>query len=140
MPSRTIKLLHVEDEKSQRLLLAHHLATMDDFRFEILYADAEDAALDVFDDGGVEFVIIDYHLRQGNGLNCLEELRRRDQVVPIVAVSGVATDEIAAALVQAGADDYLCKRELTSGALASSMRAALARADVWRRRDAGHRP
>ena len=52
---------------------------MDDFRFEILYADAEDVALDVFDDGGVEFVILDYHLQQGNGLNCLKELRRRDQ-------------------------------------------------------------
>ena len=137
MPRRTLKLLHVEDERAQRHLFAHHLAAMDDFHFEILYADAEDAALDVFDGGGVEFVIVDYHLRHGNGLHCLEELRRRDQVVPIIAVSGVATDEIAAALVQAGADDYLGKRDLTSGVLARSMRDALARADVWRRRDAG---
>ena len=75
MSSRTIKLLHVEDEISQRRLLAHHLAAINDFHFEILYADAEESALDLFDSGGVELVILDYHLQQGNGLNCLEELR-----------------------------------------------------------------
>jgi DNA-binding response OmpR family regulator len=135
MSSRTIKLLHVEDEISQRRLFAHHLAAINDFHFEILYADAEESALDLFDSGGVELVILDYHLQQGNGLNCLEELRRRDQIVPIIAISGIATDEIAAALVQAGADDYLCKRDLTSGVLDRSMLAALARADAWRKRD-----
>jgi CheY-like chemotaxis protein len=136
MPHRAIRLLHIEDEPIQRRLLAHHLRVMDDLAFEILHADAEDDALARFDDGGVEFVIIDYQLREGDGLHCLEELRRRDRVVPIVAVSGAATDEIADALVQAGADDFLTKRDLTSANLARSMRAALARADAWRRREA----
>jgi DNA-binding response OmpR family regulator len=133
MASRTIKLLHVEDEESQRRLLAHHLAAMNDLQFELVYADGEESALRVFD-GGVEMVILDYHLRQGNGLHCLEELRRRDQIVPIIAISGVATAEIAADLLQAGADDYIAKRDLTSGALATVMREALTRADVWRQR------
>jgi two-component system, cell cycle response regulator len=136
MSSRRIKVLHVEDEISQRRLLAHHLKAMTELQFEICYADAEDTALEAFEAGGIEFVILDYHLRRGDGLHCLEELRRRDQVVPIVAISGVATEDIAANLLQAGADDYIGKPELTSGALASVMRAALTRADVWRRRDA----
>ena len=90
MSSRTIKLLHVEDEESQRRLLAHHLTTMNEFQFEILYADAEQSALDVFGLGGVELVILDYHLRQGDGLHCLEKLRQGDPIVPIIAISGVA--------------------------------------------------
>ena len=139
MSIRAIKVLHVEDEESQRLLFAHHLRSMDEFRFEIHYADAEEAALDVFQTGGFEFVILDYNLRQGNGLHCLEELRRRDPVVPIIAISGIATDEIAADLVQAGADDYISKRELVSSVLACSMRAALGRAKAWRQRSVGQR-
>jgi DNA-binding response OmpR family regulator len=138
MASRTIKLLHIEDEMSQRRLFAHHLAIMDEFHFEVLYADAEEAALDLFAVGGVEFVILDYHLRHGNGLHCLGELRRHDQIVPIIAISGTATAEIAADLLQAGADDYIGKRDLTSGLLARKMRGALARVDAWRRRNSGH--
>ncbi len=140
MTSRTIKILHVEDEVSQRRLIAHHLRTLDEFDFEIHYADAEAAALDVFRTGGVEFVILDYNLRQGDGLHCLEQMRNRDPVVPIIAISGAATAEIAAELVQAGADDYISKRELTSGKLARSLREALGRADAWRQRSVGHRP
>jgi DNA-binding response OmpR family regulator len=139
MSSRIVTVLHVEDEMSQRLLLAHHLKSLNEFEFNIVYAHEEATALETFDGGGIEFVIVDFHLTQGNGLHCLEEIRRRDQVVPIIAVSGVATDEIAALLLQAGADDYIGKRDLTSGQLAQSIRHALARADACRRRDAAQR-
>lgn len=112
------------------------LAAIEGLRVEIAYAETEASALDAFDAGGVEMVILDYHLRQGNGLRCLEEIRRRDASVPIIAISGVATPEIAADLVQAGADDYIGKRDLTSDLLARGMRDALERADAWKRRAA----
>jgi DNA-binding response OmpR family regulator len=134
MSSRTIKLLHVEDEISQHRLLATYLLFIDEFQFDILYADAEENALNFFDRGGVELVILDYDLRQGNGLHCLEELRRRDQIVPIIAVSMRATAEITADLLRAGADDYIGKSDVTNKTLARILRETLARADVWRRR------
>lgn len=139
MSIRTIKILHVEDEESQRRLLAHHLRIMDDFRFEIQYVDSEEAALSAFQTDGADLVILDYHLRQGNGLHCLEELRLFDPVVPIIAVSGVASAEIAAELVQCGADDYISKRELTGSVLAQSIRESMGRADTWRQRNASRR-
>ena len=135
MSNRMIKLLHVEDEVSQRRLLAHHLTAINEFQFDILCADTEDSALEAFDRGGVELVILDYHLRVGNGLQCLEKMRNSDAIVPIIAISGVATAEIAADLLQAGADDYIGKRDLTSSVLAPVVRQALARADVWRERN-----
>jgi DNA-binding response OmpR family regulator len=139
MPSRSIKILHIEDEEAQRREIAHHLQAMDEFQFEILYADSEEAALDVFRSGEVESVILDYRLREGDGLHCLEKLRQRDQVVPIIAVSGVASAEVADNLVQAGADDYICKQDLTSELLARSVRDSLGRADAFRKRNAAYR-
>ncbi len=136
MSIRAIKLLHVEDEESQRLVFAHHLQAINDLHFEIYYADAEQAALDLFQGGGMDFVILDYNLREGNGLHCLEELRQLDPIVPIIAISGQATEEIATELVQAGADDYIRKQDLESVLLARSMKTALDRADAWRRRSA----
>src|SRR4051794_41159249 len=122
---RTIKLLHIEDDVLQQRLIAHHLKKMADLQFAISYAASEDAAVSCFQAGGIGLVILDYHLAQGNGLGCLRQLRERDPVVPIIAVSGVATPEIAADLLEAGADDYFSKSALSSDALSVGVRAAL---------------
>ncbi len=138
MPPRAINILHVEDEDSQRRLFAHHLRTLNEFQFEIVYADSEEIALEIFRSAPINFVILDYNLRQGIGLHCLQLIREHDPIVPIIAISGAASDEIAADLVQAGADDYISKRDLTSGLLADRMRDALKRADTWRERHINH--
>jgi DNA-binding response OmpR family regulator len=64
-------------------------------------------------------------------------LRELDPVIGIIAISGVATAELAAELVRVGADDYFDKRDLTSGKLARSVRAILRRTDTVRRRMPG---
>jgi DNA-binding response OmpR family regulator len=130
---RTINLLLVEDEPAQRRLMAHHLSSAEDHQFEIRHAASEEAATATFDGGGVELVIMDYQLDQGNGLNCLKELRRRDPITPIIAVSGRATPEVVAELLQAGADDYIRKEELNGEVLRRSVFGALSRADACRR-------
>src|SRR5712692_7735153 len=94
--ARSLKLLHIEDDRIQRLLIAHHLGTMKDFEVTIVSAESENEAMKIFGQGGFEFVILDYHLIQGNGLSCLHQIRRRDPLIPIVAISGEATPEIAA--------------------------------------------
>jgi two-component system cell cycle response regulator len=139
MSIRTVKILHVEDEEAQRLILAHHLKTIESLRFDVYYADAEQAAIDLFRRGGMDFVILDYNLRQGDGLHTLEQIRLIDPIVPIIAISGQATEEIAADLVQAGADDYIRKQDLDSTLLSRSLKSALERADAWRRRGGGIR-
>src|SRR5262245_32023210 len=98
MLSRTVSLLHVEDDEMIQKIVAHHLKAMPEYHFEIRYAETEDAAIELFDGENVEFVILDYQLTQGNGLSCVRELRRRDSVIPIIAVSGNATAEVASEL------------------------------------------
>src|SRR3954452_17737050 len=129
MATRAIRLLHVEDDTAQRRFMAHHLAGVPELKFEIRYAASEGEAISEFDQGQIDFVILDFHLTQGDGLSCLEQLRLRDRIVPIIAVSGVATPEIAAKLLEGGADDYISKRDLSRSRLAKSVREALARAD-----------
>jgi DNA-binding response OmpR family regulator len=139
MKQRVISLLHVEDDAMQRELLQHHLAVIDEYQFNVQIAESEHKALEIFDGGGTDFIILDYQLRAGDGLNCLKELRKRDPVVPVVAISGVATAQIASELLQAGADEYLSKPDLTSRRLASVVREALRRADAFRPRIIGNR-
>ncbi|RUL82325.1 response regulator [Tautonia sociabilis] len=131
---QTIRLLHVEDDGMQRALVRHHLAAIDELQFDIRYAESEEDALELFEQGGADLVVLDYQLRRGNGLSCLRALRLSDPIVPVIAVSGVATPEIASELLQAGADDYISKEELTSSLLVASMRTSLIRASACRQR------
>jgi DNA-binding response OmpR family regulator len=139
MSTRTIRVLHVEDDLAQRRFMAHHLAAMGEFDFDIRCVASESDAVNEFDAAHPDFVIVDYFLTEGNGLSCLQSLRARDEIVPIVAVSGVATPEIAAELLHAGADDYIGKQDLSRDVLARSVREALARADAMRKRLPGRR-
>lgn len=133
MSARAIRLLHVEDDAIQRRLLAAHLAKLADLTFEVTVAESEDEALGKLTDG-FDLVLLDYHLAQGNGLNSLKKIRKRDAHVPIIAISGVATPEIAAELLEAGADDYFSKDSFEPEVFSRSVRAALARADAWKAR------
>jgi DNA-binding response OmpR family regulator len=126
--------LHVEDDPMQQHVLMHHLTSMEEFHFETTAVPSEDEAMAAFRAREFDMVVVDYQLAQGNGLHLLQRLRELDPVIPIIGISGVATSEVAADLVRAGADDYFDKRDLTSAKLAISVRAALLRAKTVRNR------
>jgi DNA-binding response OmpR family regulator len=130
----SIKLMHIEDDPVWRRIVAHHLSSIKEYQFDVHPAESEDAAIHEFEGGGVEFVILDYTLKGGDGLGCVKKLRRRDGLVPIIAVSGLATPDIAAEMLRFGADDFISKQDLSGELLARSVRGALARALAGLRR------
>jgi DNA-binding NtrC family response regulator len=133
MSNRNIRVLHIEDDRFQHRLLAHLLGNLDEFTFEIRCAESEREGLALFDQHGADLIVLDYRLTEGDGLHCLKELRLRDAKVPVIAISGVASLEIAKELVECGADDYLNKSELLPNSLAKSVRDVLSRWDAWKK-------
>jgi DNA-binding response OmpR family regulator len=131
--------LHIEDDHFQHRLLAHLLGALDEFDFDIRCAENEQDGLAVFDQYGADLIVLDYRLPEGDGLHCLMELRAKDANVPIIAISGAASLNIAKELVECGADDYLNKSELTGHALAQSVRDVISRWDAWKKMTARHR-
>jgi len=134
MTKRTVKLLHVEDSRLIHRLVAGLLAKVDGCDFAITVAETEEDAFSAFRAEPAEMVIIDYHLQQGNGLSCLRSLRAIDRAVPILAISGTASAEIAAELLEEGADDFINKSDLSVRILEKSVLTALRRADIYRQR------
>jgi CheY-like chemotaxis protein len=130
MSPRTIKLLHIDDNVADRLLVAKLLSAMKDYTFQIARAATEITALQEFAKGDVDCVLLDYRLPQGDGISCTRKLRQRDPLVPILALTGVPEPELEKKFLQAGADEVLHKEGLTGDRLARSIRQVLSRADI----------
>lgn len=134
MAPRAIRVLHIEDDVVQQQMLTLHLAAIKSFRCTVTAVASEAGAVALFRQQPFEVVLLDYHLEQGNGLECLRQLRKLDPIVPIIVVSGLAPPEVAAELLEAGADDFLSKENLSGERLARSLSEAVERADACKQR------
>ncbi len=106
MNKQRINVLHVEDEPIQRVLVRSHLESMADLEFNVEDAESEQSAVDRIRSGGVDLVLLDYQLAQGDGLSCLKAIRSIDSRLPVIALSGAADSKIVENLLDFGADDF----------------------------------
>jgi DNA-binding response OmpR family regulator len=127
MPDAVVRLLHVEDELTQHRVLMARLRSASGLQFDPTWVTGEDEALSAYAPDRFDLVVMDYMLKQGNGLHLLQELRSKDPVIPVVAISGVAPSAVALELIQAGADDYFDKSNLDTRQLVKSIREMLHR-------------
>jgi DNA-binding response OmpR family regulator len=67
-------------------------------------------------------MVIDFSMPRSNGVELVRAMRGADIDVPIVMVSGVATQEEKQAAWDAGVDAYLDKFDLRQGVLTSTLR------------------
>ncbi|HEV2751825.1 MAG TPA: diguanylate cyclase [Gemmatimonadales bacterium] len=75
--------------------------------------------------GGVDVVLLDLSLPKASGLEPLQRVRERDPDVPVVALTGLNEDGLAAQALGAGAQDYLTKGKFSPSLLARSIRYAV---------------
>jgi CheY-like chemotaxis protein len=139
MNKHRINVLHVEDEPIQRVLVRSHLESMADIEFNVEEAESEESAINRIRSGGVDLVLLDYQLAEGDGLSCLKAIRSLDSRLPVIALSGIAAPEIVEDLLDFGADDFLSKEKISRDLLVQSVRSAITRFDAWKRRASGSR-
>lgn len=95
----------MDDEQDVRLVLQRFLAG---HGFEVLVADSGTRAREVLQQPGIDLVLLDIGLPDGNGLALLAELRLRWQG-PVLIVSGQGASGERALGLELGADDYIAK-------------------------------
>ena len=131
----TVRLLVVEDDLVDRLAVRRALkaAGVD---ASITEVDTVEAGLDALQTGAFDCVLLDYRLPTGDGLELLTLARTLGIRTPFIALTGQGDEQLAAAMMRAGASDYLPKHTLTSDRLERSIRHALelAAAEEERRR------
>jgi len=132
---RTVKLLHVEDDRFQQKLLSIQLASIKSLAVTTTVAVNEAEALAACKKETFDLVLMDYQLGQETCLPCLKHILAIKPDLPILVLSGISRPEIVSQLLEAGAEDYLGKENITGPELEKILLEVLGRKQL-----AAHNP
>jgi FixJ family two-component response regulator len=123
---RDLRVLSIDDEEVDRMKV-RRLLRHQSMGFVEASTGAE--ALDVVEAADeIGCVLVDYFLPDVEAGALIPQLLERRPHLAVVALTGLGDEEIAVALMKAGARDYLNKDSLDEGRLSASIRSAVAQA------------
>lgn len=124
MNSTPLKVLLIDDDRLQFRLTHELFRTFQNERYELEWVSTYAAGLSRLVTGHYAVCLLDYQLRDGDGLHLMREAVSMGCRTPIVFLTAEATDRIDRAAMEAGALDYLVKCEITPRLLERSIRYA----------------
>lgn len=132
-----MKLLYVEDNPRDADLARRELARHAPHVTLDTALTLGEARARLAENPGVDLVLADLHLPDGNGLELLAEIREQALPLAVVILTGQGDEDTVVAALKLGADDYLAKREDYLARLPAVIDAALARFRAEAARRAG---
>jgi DNA-binding response OmpR family regulator len=135
MPTDTPRILLVDDEESVQKLLSYPLRSDG---YEVVAAADGQEALDRFDEGTFDLVVLDVMLPRVDGFDVCRKLRARS-AVPIIMLTAKAEEFDKVLGLELGADDYITK-PFSMREFRSRVKAVLRRAELVRGDDNGDEP
>lgn len=130
---QNLRLLHVEDNESDALLLKHML-TKEGFVLAYRRVETAEEFTDALRNKPWDLVISDYSLPSFSGTAALRIFREYGQDVPFILISGTVGEDIAVSMMKSGAHDYVMKDHLKR--LVPAIHRELQEAEVRRRKRA----
>jgi DNA-binding response OmpR family regulator len=118
-----VRVLIIDDDEDLRTLLENFIrnqwedAEVD--QYDPQEKDMPDAAFPL---GRYDVMILDYMLGRGDGLQWLQQFKKRADCPPVLFLTGAGNEIIAVRAMKAGADDYQRKQELSRERLVSAIR------------------
>ncbi len=127
MSHDTLQVLLIEDNPGDAALVQELLPTTGDTTFRIHWVEALLPGLERLAQRNIDVILLDLSLPDSQGLDGLNAIRTHAEGVPVVVLTGLASESLALRAVQAGAQDYLVKGTFDSETLARTLRHAVVR-------------
>ncbi len=132
MESPLIKVLLVEDDEDDYVLVRRLLSTIAGVRYDLQWASTYEAALAAMSGGRHDVYLIDYQLGDRTGLELLREIGGKGSAVPAIFLTGHADYGVDMEAMRAGASDYLVKGQINGDLLERSIRYSIERTRLER--------
>src|ERR1051326_2264835 len=121
------RILLIEDDEEDFILLKKHLSRISGVYYEVLWETSYTKGLARMLAGQHDLCLLDYRLGAHNGIELIMKARHRGYTLPIVLLTGATESEIDIQALQAGADDYIDKGQLHGELLHRIIRHAIER-------------
>src|SRR6202041_3274091 len=127
MTEKTLQVLLVEDNAGDVRLLREMFSKERAESFELTHCLRMGEAELHLAKGGVDIVLLDMGLPDGHGLDTVRRAHAAAPGVPMIVLTGLDDEALAAEAMKAGAQDYLIKGQIESRALPRALRHAVER-------------
>ena len=118
-----LKILSVEDSGVFFNMIKMYLGK--DYKGTITQAPSIDEAINVLEKDPYDLVLLDYMIEDGNGLDFLKLMNKRDIEIPVIVITGQGDEMVASQMIQAGAYDYLPKEMVRRESLKKAVNNAI---------------
>src|SRR4051794_11780799 len=130
MERERVTVLLVEDDRFSAELIKSLLARAEDAAFAVERAETLAEGLARLDTPGIDLVLLDLMLPDGQGLEVVQRVCSAHPELPVVVITGLEDDAAAVAAIRECAEDYLVKGRFDGKALARAVRFAIERHKV----------
>jgi signal transduction histidine kinase len=127
MNDKTLQVLLVEDNAGDAKLLRHMFSKERPGSFELTHLLRMSEAVIHLAKGGVDIVLLDMGLPDGHGLDTVRRAHAAAPAVPVIVLTGLDDEALAAEAMKEGAQDYLIKGQIENRALPRALRHAIER-------------
>jgi two-component system sensor histidine kinase UhpB len=104
-----IKILLIEDDPNDALLMRRMLERDDPRRFYIKHCDRLSHGIEILNSQEFDVMLLDLELPDSFGMGTIEWARTHADQLPIIVLTGMEDERIAMEALKAGAQDYLIK-------------------------------
>jgi diguanylate cyclase (GGDEF)-like protein/PAS domain S-box-containing protein len=121
-----IRLLHIEDQLAEATLIREMLSGLST-GFHLHHVDRLALGLEQALTGEFDIALLDLCLPDSAGIQTFQQFHANAPQVPVIVMTNMADEDLAAKAVREGAQDYLIKRQVDADLLVRSIRYALER-------------
>jgi signal transduction histidine kinase len=124
---KPLQVLVVEDNPGDARLLQEMFSKEKPGNFQLTHLLRLSEALVHLERGGVDIILLDMGLPDGHGLDTVRRAQAVAPGVPVIVLTGLDDEALAAEAMKEGAQDYLIKGQIESRALPRALRHAVER-------------
>lgn len=127
MAENEIRVLLIEDNRGDADYIIELLSESANLQFQISIVDRLSAGIDYLNKKTCDVIILDLTLPDSHGIYTFEKVYGVAPNIPIIIITGIDNESIAAKTLQEGLQDYILKSNLSAELLSRSIRYAIGR-------------